>query len=175
MKRNLFLATGLVGFSFVLGWARAGINAGPQEPDMLEWVNPAASVININTYKEMGERIRATQLFPISAQQARQAALRASQETQVVDVPGPPLFPEIVGFSVVDKVPYVHLLLREGGLMKATEGQSLKNGWFIKSIDRKNVIARYDDKDEKFPIIKYLDDAFKVTTGAQGDAVEAPK
>ena len=173
MRRFAPLIVLLLCASAVLGWLRAGISAGARAAEPDSWAQLQLGAPSDARFKEMSLQLKRSAFFPESPAEliAAEEAQKAKAGSADVDLPsGAPPFPQIIGASYLNNRRYIHLKMPKNSVAKLQQGDVLDSGWEIKTVDRRRVIAVFDDEEIEIPIISYLEAAFKRPEGdALGD------
>lgn len=158
MRRFIIIACVLLGLSAVLGWLRAGAGSVGGQVDTQEWQSLPMPGGDTTALSRVAERIRATDLFVLSL--AEEEKLKdATQDTQLVANGVPPL-PTIASVQSVNKSYEATLINPDGTVITVSEGESLPSGWLIKTIDQRQVIAVFEETEQRLAVAGYLDTAF---------------
>ena len=151
--RFLVLGLTLAIISLLAGWWRADLAASQVPSIHDEWAGMSGSDISPQQYSVIALRMKASTIFPVSREEAKRLEQEAGSATTVIE--GVPAFPPIVGASVLNGVPHIHLLLEDSTFVKATSGDKLESGWQIISVDLKRVNAVYGDEEHEFLVTNY--------------------
>ena len=149
---GIFILFALI--SMTAGWMRAGFSTSNVLGDVDNWEQLNESQGKAIDYAVISRRLKSSDIFPISREEAKAIETRAEFE-QGDEEKTVALFPKILGASVLNGVPHVHLLLPENTLLKAKSGDVLENGWELKSVDLRRVIAVYDNEEQEFSVTDY--------------------
>ena len=150
--RLLILGVSLAVISLLAGWWRADLSASEVPFNNDKW-DALAGTIDPTHYSKIAENLQGSDIFPISRAEATRLEQQAGVETKVIE--GVPPFPSIVGASVLNGVPHIHLLLTDKSLLKAKSGDELESGWELISVDLKRVNAVYDEEEHEFSVTNY--------------------
>ena len=144
---------------FALGWVRAGSEntVGKSVDDV--WSNAPVLRGDIQDLTQMGKQIRSTQLFKLSKKD-EEALAEMNENQQASNESNAPSFPKIGSIAKVDNKYSATFIMQDGTLLSRTSDESLPNGWVIKEVDLRQVIAVFKDEESRFPVATYLDDAF---------------
>jgi len=140
--------------SLMAGWWFAGLSAS-QKPDTRDqWGDLKGAEFVSEYYAKTAQMLHASDIFPISRAEAdRRDAIEAQGAADVVkDVPK---FPTIIGASILNNVPHIHLQLQDKSLLKAKSGDTLESGWQLISVDLQRVSAVYGEETQDFWVTDY--------------------
>jgi len=173
MKKFIIILLICAGTFFVLGWVRAGgdNSVGISEEDV--WSNAPLSRGDTQVLTQMGKQIRSTELFKLSKKDEL-ALAETNKNQQVLSDSNAPSFPIIGSIAKVDNKYSATFIMEDGTLLSRTPDESLPNGWVIKKVDLRQVIAVFKDEESRFPVAKYLDSAFEIPEEKQ-DSVSGGK
>lgn len=158
MRRFIIIACVLLGLSAVLGWLRAGGGDGGGTVGTQDWQALPMPGGDAAALSQTAARIRATDLFVLSS--AEEEKLKdAAQNTQAVATGVPPL-PTIASVQSVNKRYQATLITPDGTVVTVAEGETLPSGWLIKTIDQRQLLAVFEDTEQRLAVAGYLDTAF---------------
>lgn len=161
MKRAYIIIAALAVMSWIVGWWQAGhyVGDGTVEPD--DWSVSSAQSASFNA-SQISQRLRASELFLLSRKD--EAIRKDGGEVGGSDDPaGPgaaPPFPTIAAAALVNGVSQINLVSGDGTVMTAKAGDTLPNGWMIKTVDLTQVIAVFNGEETRFSVRPFLDSAF---------------
>ena len=166
MRKRLPLIILLLMASGVLGWLHAGTSAGARSGEIDNWSTLQSDSMSSSEYKELAKQLKKSALLPLSRKEQialEEAAIKRAKNNYVAARPSQraaPPFPKILGSSRLNKRHYVHVLIPDKGMKKIRRGDVLESGWEIKTVDRRQVIAVFDEEELTLPVIPYLEGAF---------------
>ena len=163
MKRFHIIALGLLILSAVLGFMRANSAANAGAVEAQDWQALPLPGEDTAGLSAVGARIRAADLFVLS-EKAELERAKAGETAEAAEGAAPP-FPAIGAVSAVNKTYRVTLIDAQGAVQTVAAGDTLENGWLIKSIDGQQVIAAYEDEERRVPVADYIDTAFDKPEG----------
>jgi hypothetical protein len=147
----------LIGFAIcallsggVMGWLLSDINVS-EVSDNDVWHSFEASLETQKTISETADIIKSSGIIrKFSTRTELQAG-----DAEGVEQDGAPPLPKIIGTSVVNGTPQVHLKMLEGPPIALIQGESLENGWLLKTINLKGAIFQYEDTERSVLLREY--------------------
>jgi len=85
---------------------------------------------------------------------------RSGEEEEKADVieaekDGVPPLPEIIGTSVVNGIPQVHIKMPDAPPISLVQGDSLESGWFLETVNLKGIVLKYEDTEKSVWLKNY--------------------
>lgn len=154
--RGKYLITGLIllALSLGAGWWRASFAVSQKVESTNQWDELQGVNIDQARYSEIAKALHSADMFPMSAEEEKiKAEIKASGEVEALE--DVPKFPSIIGASVLNGVPHVHLLLKDKSLLKVKAGDELDSGWQLKIVDLQRVRAVYGEDEKEFWVTDY--------------------
>ena len=165
MKKYIGLIAALLILSAVLGWMRAGTSAGTRTAEIDNWDSLKYEAQSKAGYQTLAGALKDSALLPFNKKEkkALEEIEAASTARPAADgrLQSAPPFPKILGSSRLDNKRYIHVMGPGETVEKHQKGDVLENGWEIKTVDRKQVIAVFDGEELEIPIISYLEAAYE--------------
>lgn len=158
----------MFGAALLIGWWLAGVNIAKTGDVIDPWDSFKIANIEAGEFNAITERLKRSDIFPLSREEAN-IAEAASKIAVISSEPGLPAFPTIVGSSVLNGEPHIHLLLADDSFLKARSGDSLESGWKLKTVDLKRVLAVYGEDEREFFVTNYDRQSESDTKDGAGD------
>jgi len=152
--KHIFITLGLSALCLATGWWRAELAGAEMTPQADQWQLLTNTEISSNRYQAVLKTLHASDIFPISREEIKrmeELKLSGALEAQV----GQPVFPTIVGASILNGVPHVHLRLEDESFTKAKTGDVLENGWELLSVGLEQINAAFDGESHDFWVTNY--------------------
>lgn len=168
-RKFLYIAICGILISAALGWWRAAIATQPGKIRQDNWQTVQTTPPDPTAIAKAASQIRATKLFLMTRATERAAAETAPEISSAQKIPA---FPSIAAISKVNNIAYAHVITPDGSFVKVKKDDRLENGWVIKTVDLRQVIAVFDGEETRFPVAAYLDTAFDAPENASETASE---
>jgi len=175
MRRFLVIIGILLLLSASVGWWRASLATlqGQSQTDI--WSEPRSVNLDSAALKAMVKRVQATELLKLSRKDEEKREEAAGKASEVEVDNNRPKFPKIVAAFQRNNVSHVTLMSDDNVMTEVKAGDSLTSGWLIKSVDLRQVIAVFEDEEERFVVRPYLETAFdKPEESAETDETISP-
>lgn len=152
--KHIFITLLLSALCLVTGWWRAEFARAEMTPEIDQWRLLSNAEIDTKRYAEVVKTMHGTDIFPLSREETlrlEELKLSGALEEQA----GRPVFPTIVGASVLNGVPHVHLRIEDNTFTKAKTGDVLESGWELLSVDLNQINAGFDGETYEFWVTNY--------------------
>jgi len=152
--KSLFIIVGLAALSLIAGWWQAELARYTMPQEIDRWDLDFSVEIDSKKYTEVASVLHTSDIFPISKEEREsRAELKASDEEFDSDLGRE--FPMIVGASVLNGVPHIHLRLENETIVTVKSGDELESGWKLLSVGLDQVNAEYNEEKHDFWVTNY--------------------
>ncbi len=139
--------------SVAAGWLTARIKSEGSAQLKDNWERAIDGLDVTRDYDMLEARLKETGFFPLSTtRSAEQDRLRAEAELRAAETPK---FPDIIGSSIINGKPRVHLRIAEDEIVTVQSGGVLESGWQLKMVDYDRILAVYGDEEQEFKVTNY--------------------
>ena len=168
-KKTVRFTLAAIATGVIAGWSQSHTkHADVSDNDV--WQTFETSIVGQKDIAETVRNIKTSGIirkFPTREEEQKADVIEAEKD-------GLPPLPEIIGTSVVNGIPQVHIKMPDAPPISLVQGDTLESGWLVETVNLNGIILKYEDVEQSVLVKDYdLTPEDTINDGTSGKTVRA--